>query len=75
MSGFEARSARTSTTVGARSARTSTTDSVVEVRGAPATSLETTSRGAVCSDPAQGYVETAVVQRSERPIVTWEVSA
>jgi len=46
--GFEARSARTSTTgtpsggFEARSARTSTTDPLVEVRGAPATSLETT---------------------------------
>jgi acyl-CoA carboxylase subunit beta len=53
--GFEARSARTSTTdphagVRARSARTST-DSLVEVRGAPATSLETSAFAEPDADP------------------------
>jgi N-methylhydantoinase A len=47
--------------------------SVVEVRGAPATSLETTARRAVCFDAAHGYVDTPVVQRTDlAPGVTLE---
>jgi N-methylhydantoinase A len=46
--------------------RTSTTeseDSVVELRGAPATSLETTRP--VCFDAETGYVDTPVVPRTD----------
>ncbi|HTW15739.1 MAG TPA: hydantoinase/oxoprolinase family protein [Nocardioides sp.] len=50
--GFEARSARTSTTVGARSARTSTTAEPTR---------------SVCFDPAEGYVDTPLFQRTDLP--------
>ncbi len=69
MSGLEARSAHTSTTEGSAgtsttegSARTSTTsDSAVEVRGAPATSLETTTERAALAETATRFTEREVV--------------
>jgi N-methylhydantoinase A len=41
--------------------------SVVEVRGAPATSLATTTRQ-VCFDADEGYVDTPILRRSDLPV-------